>query len=86
MARIRRECCPRCAGPLSSSPADRGALSRADNETIVCAACGVAEAGVGESRPIVPGWRDYRGPRRAVLRLVHSSDRIDSGGRGLTRK
>lgn len=35
--------CPRCGGPLRQSPADIGALSREDNETIICGQCGLAE-------------------------------------------
>jgi hypothetical protein len=39
-----KELCPRCGGPLRKGPTDVGALSRADNETIVCARCGEDEA------------------------------------------
>jgi len=38
------EHCPRCGGPLRRFPKDLGALSRYDNETIVCSDCGTAEA------------------------------------------
>jgi hypothetical protein len=36
--------CPRCGGALRSSPTDRGALSRYDNETVVCRRCEMHEA------------------------------------------
>jgi hypothetical protein len=44
MNNMPEETCPRCGGPLRTGPTDVGALSRVDNETIVCGPCGSDEA------------------------------------------
>lgn len=46
-AQISAESCPRCSGPLRVSSRDQGALSRVDNETIICGRCVGAEAEAG---------------------------------------
>jgi hypothetical protein len=48
MAVNLRKPCPRCGGPIPNAAHEGqypGALSRTDNQTEVCSACGAAEAG-----------------------------------------
>lgn len=40
----RKARCPRCRGRLRAFADDLGALSRADNRTVVCGECGADEA------------------------------------------
>lgn len=40
----RKARCPRCKCRLRGFPEDLGALSRADDKTVVCGACGADEA------------------------------------------
>ncbi len=77
----KTETCPRCGGPLRRFPEDRGALSRSDNETIVCGPCGNDEATIwhgGEGTiGVLPSWaREFRDgvTRRQLLAVDRKPD------------
>ena len=64
--KVAKPICPRCSGfiPNNENPgAYPGAVSRVDNETEICSACGVAEAfkdfaTAYPDSPIPPKWFD----------------------------
>lgn len=67
--------CPRCGGPSDESRLDPGfprpgALSRDDNRTIVCTACGQDEA-VRQAFGRAVRRRDWYDSRMAVARRIN---------------
>lgn len=65
MKRANDHICPRCGGPVPRAGAEGqypGALSRTDNETEICSACGTDEALRGffhKTEPVMPRWQWY---------------------------